>query len=95
MRARRHFLSSLAAAFLTGMAARVGAAFVAQEAATARRWVCTTSDCEPYIYDPAAGDALNVAHPGKPVPPGTPFSHLPANWLCPVCGAPKDSFVPL
>ena len=23
-----------------------------------------------------------------------PFSELPASWCCPVCGAPKDVFVP-
>lgn len=39
-----------------------------------------------YIYDPAIGD---VDH-GVAV--GTPFSELPADWVCPVCGAPKDIF---
>lgn len=39
-----------------------------------------------YIYDPASGD------PDGGVPPGTPFEQLPANWVCPVCGAEKDLF---
>lgn len=39
-----------------------------------------------YIYDPAIGD---VDHG---VAAGTPFSELPADWVCPVCGAPKDVF---
>ncbi len=39
-----------------------------------------------YIYDPQEGD------PGNGVPPGTPFESLPANWVCPKCGAPKRYF---
>ena len=33
-----------------------------------------------YVYDPAAE--------------GTPFEDLPADWVCPVCGAGKDLFSP-
>jgi rubredoxin len=39
-----------------------------------------------YVYDPAEGD------PDFGVPPGTPFEEIPAEWVCPVCGAPKDAF---
>ncbi|MGQ9857975.1 MAG: rubredoxin [Thermodesulfobacteriota bacterium] len=39
-----------------------------------------------YVYDPAVGD------PDNGVPPGTPFESLPADWVCPVCGAAKDQF---
>lgn len=39
-----------------------------------------------YIYDPAKGDA------DSGINPGTPFEALPADWVCPVCGAGKDSF---
>ena len=41
--------------------------------------------CDPcgYVYDPAEGD-----------PPGTAFEKLPADWVCPVCGASKDQFSP-
>lgn len=39
-----------------------------------------------YVYDPALGD------PEHNVPAGTLFADLPANWCCPVCGAPKDAF---
>jgi len=42
-----------------------------------------------YIYDPAEGD------PEYPVPPGTPWEGLPEDWICPVCGAPKDQFTPM
>ncbi len=42
-----------------------------------------------YIYDPAQGD------PDNGVPAGTPFEKLPPAWVCPVCGAPQDQFVPL
>ncbi|QJT09299.1 rubredoxin [Oceanidesulfovibrio marinus] len=39
-----------------------------------------------YEYDPEAGD------PDNGVKPGTPFEDIPDDWVCPVCGAPKDEF---
>ncbi len=39
-----------------------------------------------YIYDPKLGDL------DSGVAPGTPFEKLPADWVCPVCGASKDEF---
>ena len=39
-----------------------------------------------YVYDPANGD------PDNGVEPGIAFSGLPADWVCPVCGAGKDQF---
>jgi len=36
-----------------------------------------------------------VASPLDPdgdIPPNTPFEKLPADWVCPVCGATKDQF---
>ncbi len=41
-----------------------------------------------YIYDPAKGD------PDHGVSPGTSFEALPEDWVCPVCGAGKESFSP-
>jgi rubredoxin/flavin reductase (DIM6/NTAB) family NADH-FMN oxidoreductase RutF len=41
-----------------------------------------------YVYDPAVGD------PENGVEPGTPFKKLPADWVCPDCGAGKDEFEP-
>lgn len=38
-----------------------------------------------YIYDPDAGDPPRVES-------GTAFEDIPEDWLCPVCGAPKDMF---
>lgn len=38
-----------------------------------------------YIYDPEAGDPPIAK-------PGTTFEDLPEDWVCPVCGAPKDMF---
>ena len=48
-----------------------------------QKWVCTVCG---YIYDPSVGD------PSNGVPAGTPFENLPADWVCPVCGAPKEDF---
>lgn len=48
------------------------------------KWECTVCG---YIYDPKEGD------PDHGVNPGTPFEALPDDWVCPVCGAPKDQFV--
>jgi len=42
-----------------------------------------------YVYDPAEGD------PHWQVPPGTPFSRLPAHWTCPNCSATQDQFMVL
>jgi len=38
-----------------------------------------------YIYDPEIGDQPRAK-------PGTAFEDLPGDWVCPVCGAPKDMF---
>ena len=40
------------------------------------------------INDPALGD------PDSGIASGTPFEAIPADWLCPICGARKASFVP-
>ena len=42
-----------------------------------------------YVYDPAIGD------PDDGVPPGTAFDGLPAEWVCPECGAGKEDFEPV
>lgn len=47
------------------------------------RYVCTVCG---YVYDPAKGD------PDNGVAPGTAFEDLPEDWVCPVCGAPKEDF---
>ena len=41
-----------------------------------------------YIYDPETGD------PDTNISPKTPFEKIPDDWVCPVCGAPKDMFEP-
>lgn len=47
---------------------------------------CTLCD---YIYDPAVGDI------SQDVAAGTPFEQLPADWVCPECGAAKEMFEPV
>ena len=47
------------------------------------RYVCTVCG---YVYDPAVGD------PDNGIPAGTKFGELPGDWVCPVCGAPKQDF---
>ena len=49
------------------------------------RYVCSICG---YVYDPAEGD------PDSGVPPGTSFDDVPADWVCPVCGASKENFEP-
>lgn len=51
-----------------------------------KKYECTACG---YIYDPANGDSENG------VEPGTAFDDLPADWVCPVCGAGKDVFEPV
>ncbi len=40
-----------------------------------------------FIYDPALGDEA------QGIPPGTPFSDLPDDWVCPICAAAKSKFI--
>ena len=47
------------------------------------KWKCNVCG---YIYDPEKGD------PDGGISPNTPFNKLPDDWVCPVCGAPKDMF---
>lgn len=51
----------------------------------------TKMRCEPcgYVYDMAKGD------PPSGIPAGTPFEEIPEEWDCPVCGIPKEDFVPV
>ena len=39
-----------------------------------------------YIYDPEMGC------PESGIDPGTPFTELPDDWVCPICGTTKDQF---
>jgi flavin reductase (DIM6/NTAB) family NADH-FMN oxidoreductase RutF/rubredoxin len=52
----------------------------------AAKWQCAVCG---WIYDPALGD------PEGGIMPGTPFEELPADWVCPECGAAKEEFEPL
>jgi rubredoxin len=51
-----------------------------------QKYRCTVCD---HIYDPAVGDPLSN------IPPGTAFADLPADWVCPDCGAMKEDFEPI
>lgn len=48
-----------------------------------KKYKCTVCG---YVYEPAKGD------PDSGIKPWTPFEELPADWVCPVCGASKDEF---
>jgi rubredoxin len=50
-----------------------------------KKYTCTVCG---YVYDPALGD------PEAGIAPNTSFEKLPADWVCPVCGATKDQFEP-
>jgi rubredoxin len=39
-----------------------------------------------YVYDPQEGD------PDSGIEPGIAFTDLPADYICPVCGAGKEEF---
>ena len=51
-----------------------------------QKFVCNVCG---YIYDPEKGD------PDNGVKPGTPIADVPANWVCPDCGAGKEEFSPV
>lgn len=53
--------------------------------ASAQKWICRKCSM---IYDPALGD------PDSGIAPGTAFEAIPTDWICPICGAVKATFVP-
>ncbi|PMP72700.1 MAG: rubredoxin [Calditerrivibrio nitroreducens] len=48
-----------------------------------QKYICTICG-----YDPVLGD------PENDVAAGTKWEDVPESWVCPECGAPKDSFEP-
>ena len=48
-----------------------------------KKFVCALCS---YEYDTKAGD------PDNGVDPETEFDEIPADWVCPLCGASKDDF---
>ena len=51
-----------------------------------RSYVCPICG---YVYEPLEGI------PDSGIAPATPFSALPEDWVCPICGAEKDMFAPV
>ena len=47
------------------------------------KYTCTVCG---YEYNPEVGD------PDNGIEPGTAFEDLPEDWVCPLCGMPKDAF---
>lgn len=47
------------------------------------KYVC---DVCGWVYDPAKG------HPDSSIAAGTPWDKVPEDFVCPECGAGKDSF---
>ena len=47
------------------------------------KWTCKICG---YDYDPGKGD------PDGNILPNTSFEKLPKEWVCPICGAPRDLF---
>lgn len=48
-----------------------------------KKYICNICG---WIYDEAQGD------PDNGIAPGTKFEDLPADYICPMCGAGKDEF---
>ncbi len=48
-----------------------------------QKYVCSICN---FIYDETIG------HPESRIAPGTPWSEVPDNWVCPICGATKSDF---
>ena len=53
------------------------------EASQTPKYKCTVCG---YVYNPELGD------PDNGITPGTPFTDIPDDWVCPVCGAIKSEF---
>lgn len=48
-----------------------------------KHWQCRTCG---YLYDEEAGD------PHEGLAPGTRWTDIPSDWICPTCGTPKSDF---
>lgn len=48
-----------------------------------KKYICTVCG---YIYDPETGD------PDAGIDPNTSWEDVPEDWVCPLCGAGKESF---
>ena len=55
------------------------------QANAVKEWKCEVCG---YIY-PTDGNL------GEGITPETPFEELPDEWVCPLCQAGKDSFIPV
>jgi len=51
-----------------------------------KKYLCTVCG---YVYNPDEGD------PDSGIAPGTSFEDIPPDWVCPICGASKESFEPV
>lgn len=56
------------------------------EASDAIPYVCMVCG---YTYDPCRGDGT------QQIPPGTPFAHLPEDWVCPHCHVGRRMLIPM
>ena len=56
-----------------------------------KKYVCNVCN---WIYDPAVGDPDSgiVGDPENGVPAGTAWEDVPEDWVCPLCGVPKEDF---
>ncbi|MBL7021814.1 rubredoxin [Patescibacteria group bacterium] len=54
-------------------------------ASTTTKYICKVCG---YIYDQEKGD------PDSGIKPGTRFSDIPDDWVCPTCKVKKSDFVP-
>ena len=58
-----------------------------------RKFVCNLCG---YVYDEALGDPDNGVSAGTAfadIPDaGTKWEDVPEDWVCPLCGAPKEEF---
>lgn len=48
-----------------------------------KKYICNLCG---YVYDEESGD------PDNGIAPGTKWEDVPADWVCPLCGAGKEEF---
>ncbi|MBK5254285.1 MAG: rubredoxin [Peptostreptococcaceae bacterium] len=48
-----------------------------------KKYICNICG---FVYDEATG------HPDTGIAPGTEWKDVPSDWVCPLCGAPKEDF---
>jgi rubredoxin len=67
----------------SGILRNVGGDIIRGGGGMMKKYVCSVCG---FVYDESLG------YPEGGIAPGTKWEDVPADWVCPICGASKDEF---